>query len=111
MLNHFPYDILLHCFTFMMSQDVCAVCNTLNYRVQQSWMFNSFKNKIECHSFKKKSRCAQCTAQCLTEIVYEDNQRIEWIPYCAIHIDQYLLHHVSVYCVGGLDIHGNSLIY
>lgn len=110
MLAVIPHDIILHIFTFIRCVDIGAFCSAMNMKVQREWVFYSITQQIKHHAFKKRSICAQCNSQCITEIVYEDNQTIKWLPYCAIHVDQFMLHDVSIFCIGGLDANGNPLL-
>jgi len=58
----------------------------------------------------KKERCAffNCNHSCLTQLKWTDNTEREFVPWCAAHIDNYILTNIEIYCIGGLDIHGNS---
>lgn len=59
---------------------------------------------------RPRATCAHCPHQVLTELIWS-NHRIEWVPYCALHARPWLLDDVHVYCVGGVDVNGRSLLY
>ena len=74
-------------------------------------IYNNAYRKINTLEKKKRKRCLVCCHDCLTELLWENNNTREWIPWCALHTNPSILCNVEAYCIGSLDVNGNSLIY
>ena len=84
------------------------------YIIRLPWkkrhVFQSSIKMIQDHKIIRRQSCANCTHQCITEIMWIDGYKRDWIPFCPIHVNQNVLIDIDAYCIGGIDINGRPLL-
>lgn len=112
MLDLIPSEIVDVCIgEYLSLADFASLKTALVQRMRMnSMIFQKLASAARNRVLHKRQRCAQCCHHCITEITYNDNYRVEWVPYCAQHVSPLIMQNVDLYCVGGLSVDGVSLI-
>lgn len=91
--------------------DIKTFCNwRLVYR--RKWNSTIIKNyarmKLQAAPIEK-NKCAvsNCNNQCLTQLYWNDDLCRDFVPWCALHIDKFILLNIDMYCVGDLSVESN----
>ena len=96
--------------------DLKTFCNWRLVKKNTDWnmklVLNTSITFLQTKVSIPKKRCSflNCNHACLTQLNWTDNTERDFVPWCALHIDQHILTDIDMYCVGGLDINGNALL-
>ena len=73
-------------------------------------VFDTSYEYLQCHKPKYLQKCAECSYDCLTQIVWNHSFQKVWIPWCIMHTKPEILNDIELYCIGNLYIEGLPMI-
>ena len=108
-----PLDIILKIEELLPVNDLCQwrVVRYFEWNFGHLYRYGFHKLRERMNAKRQRMRCIQCNHCCITEIEWVNGLRRAYVPWCTIHIDPTILNGIELYCVGGLDVNGRSLLF
>ena len=110
MLLDLPDELVLVIESRLQRKDIVNWYNAQNKILTYKTMIPHILQELSQWKIQKRKKCAQCNHDAITCIVWSANYKRDWIPWCCVHSNPFILNEIDVYCIGSLDVNGISLL-
>lgn len=101
-MYNLPDDMISHIESFLQNPSAFKVVFRRLWETKD--IFKLSLNKVNMLQKNNENRlmnkCVHCHRRSISCIVYENDYKIQYTPWCDIHIDKKILEDVDLYCMG-----------